>query len=192
MLISFDHKAIFVHAPKTGGMSIRHTLWQHFDFVRPPGLTDWHSGFIPTSEAEPTYGYGGYGGWLIFGVVRNPYERMVSFWRHCVDERDNPLWRHVWQRADDADTFSGFVANLLRDGTPQAFPPMTHTLRQCNRVLRFEHLQAEFNTLPFVRSAVVLPVLNNRDHSCWRDMYDGDTMELVRCHYREDFERYGY
>lgn len=193
MMMSHEHKAIFLHAPKTGGSTIRHVLWEQFGFVRPPGLTDWHTPFIPTSRDDGILGYGGYDGWFLFGSVRNPYARLVSLFGHLVEEMDSPTWQIWWRLAGGVtEDFSEFARGLLRNGPPAEFPPQCCVLRACSVVLRQEHLEEDFNGLPFVHSPVTLPRLNAREHAPWPSYYTAETANLVTRWYGGDFIRYGY
>lgn len=190
--MSFHHKAIFLHAPKTGGRAIRQALWQDFGFMRPPGLTDWHTGFIPTDTDNAVYGFGRYTGWFVFGVVRNPYARFVSWWSHMLLEKNNPLWAEQWRRAKHREDFDGFIRAFLANGPSNVFPPMTVTLKNANHILRQESLQIDFEKLPFVCGPYRLPIVGTTNHAPYMSYYSPETAELIQKHYASDFDAFGY
>ena len=192
MLMSWKHRAIFLHPAKTGGSAVRRVLWEQFDFARPPGLTDWHTGFLPRGDDDTEFGYGRYGGWLAFGTVRNPYARLVSLWAHVRAEVDNPRWQFWRDYVGPFANFVEFTGKLLRDGPPPEFAPMCMMLAPCAFVLRQESLADDFARLPFVPAPVPLPVINRHAHPPWPDCYDQPTRELVQRHFYQDFSCYGY
>ena len=86
---SVKHNFIFIHVPKTGGVSILRYLDKVKDLVKVQDLRDkaghqrtgWddnHYTFETTVESIPEQGWNP----SIFGVVRNPFDRMVSMYTH--------------------------------------------------------------------------------------------------------------
>jgi hypothetical protein len=122
MLISRSRRVLFVHVQKTGGSSIARVLADAL-----PDLEQFKAkhAFISAGYAElpePER-------WFKFAFVRNPWDRLVSWYsmieqarhihwletlfdrrkrKHYRQARDNPLWRQVY---DDSTDFPSFVRN---------------------------------------------------------------------------------
>lgn len=65
MIISETHKYVYIGIPRTGSKSMNHWLMEHFD-------GKWHGGHHDTDVPEEAAKY------LVFTIVRNPYERAAS------------------------------------------------------------------------------------------------------------------
>lgn len=84
MLISDAHRFVFVHVPKTGGDSIDKLLRQQVPDARKLHGTR-HAGLDSILDREPALA-----AYWSFGLVRNPWARMVSWWS-MIDK-----WNHAW------------------------------------------------------------------------------------------------
>ena len=72
-----------------------------------------------------------------------------------------------------------------------------------NMILRFENLNEEFNTLPFVEASLALPHINsttiNRNEKAtpvprphWRELMTTQVGQIINEKYAKDFELLGY
>lgn len=84
MIISDEHRFVFVHVPKTGGDSIDKLLREQVGDVRKQQGTR-HATYRRILDTEPALA-----DYWSFGVVRNPWARMVSWWA-MIDK-----WNHAW------------------------------------------------------------------------------------------------
>jgi len=180
--------SIFIHIPKTGGMSISKALKiQKFRDRRRlrPGAE--YSGIV-TFGHEPLP-------WLqqhdlaprdafVFAFVRNPYDRAVS------------LWAFNNKRNQAGLTFAEFCRALPRLGWRIRNPQMRWLEGVTLGFLgRFERLQQDFEQLCGilgVERRKALPHLNEGERGVCSDYYDWQTATIVREHYAVDFERLGY
>jgi len=102
MPISVKHKAIFVHIPKTGGVSIESILWPDPNYRIPILL--WHGRLKDQYAIKGTYQhlfakhmrevitpYFGnvFDEYFKFTIVRNPWSRALSQWGYMVRGRKN-------------------------------------------------------------------------------------------------------
>ena len=78
-MISHRFKRIFIHQRKCAGTSIIRS------FGIDPSSSDWHfmnDGVLaPEAVARPDQ-------YLVFSIVRNPWDRFVSGWKYCPSTRD--------------------------------------------------------------------------------------------------------
>jgi len=179
---------VFIHIPKTGGMSISKALKvQKFRNRRRihrgatySGIVTFGHELLPRLQRRglvPTEAF-------FFAFCRNPFERAVSLWAFNNKRNGFDL------------TFKEFCRQLETWGwrirTPQA---RWLDGIEVGFLGRFENLQADFERLCGllgVERKKPLPHLNRTEHARYRSIYDHESMMLVRQHYARDFERFGY
>lgn len=214
MLISDARRMLFVHVPKTGGMSIEDVFKQGCPDARKKRPEQEsigrHITYGQILEREPqAVDY-----WS-FGFVRNPWARMVSWWS-MIDKwnhaygpasgkpqvrvgkmRDgNEMWRTVAAYEGGFDEFvMRGVHELPRIGIPQiTYLRAPDHGREVDFVGRTEQLAAD---LAVVQRRLGLPVdevphHNQSGHGSYRDFYTPTTRDKVAEVYAEDISLFGY
>jgi hypothetical protein len=211
VLISDAKRALFVHVPKTGGVSVGVAFERACPDARSktPGVTPplgRHAPYERILRAEPaTADY-----WS-FAFVRNPWARMVSWWSMIDDwnqqhgpasgkpqegatrMRGNDMWRA-------AATYSGFEEFVLRgmDELPRVGRPQVDYLRAPDREVDFvgrtesfaEDLQEVERRLGVEPTRI--PHRNKSPHGSYRDYYSDATRTKVGEVYAADLEAFGY
>ena len=205
MIISHQHRFVFVAIPKTGTHSVRQALREHLgaDDLEQVGLfvdkrfpfkelAAIRHGHISLQQIRPLLGQEAFTSYLKFAFVRNPFDRFVSY---CA----------FMTRANGA-----FLAN------PQAVmrhllfvaPPMQHVLFQpqhtfltdadgqllSDTVGRVEDMQVSYDALCLrigIASASLGQVNSSRRGS-YRDYYDQELIDGVAALYRRDIDLFGY
>lgn len=213
MILSRGRRYLFVHAPKTGGTALMLALEARAmkdDLIvgdtpkararrrRLAGLTPrgrlWkHStladldGVLGPDEAQ---------GLFVLTLVRNPWDRMVSYYHWLRGQRfDHP----AVQLAKASD----FRAFLLDRATRQAMAgwPYAAWIRaadgteRCDLFARLEHLDSDL--APFeahlgFRLTPVAPANASMRGRDWRPYYDDETAQLVGQCCAGDIARFGY
>ena len=84
MIISDTYKYVYIGIPRTGSKSMNHWLCEHFDGRSHGG----HHDYLVPDEAA---------GYLVFTIVRNPYDRTVSgqfavTWGSATPQENEPPW----------------------------------------------------------------------------------------------------
>jgi len=143
-----------------------------------------------------------------FAFVRNPYDRIVSAYYHCV--------RHKWF----SGSFKKMVTTPLKDLHPKTtqhiqplvlhlslnkieyrknnyeFPPNQEDLNvdYLNFIGKFENLQQDFNILCGIIGIPQqkLPHKNTTKHKHYSEYYDNETRKVVSKNYAKDIELFGY
>jgi Sulfotransferase family len=103
----FPEKKIFIHIPKTAGVSLQETIKRVYPgdrhaFVYSHLSTDLDALRERVQRAEAVYGHFSFGIHHVFGiqgryvtVLRNPVDRVVSFFRHQANYDDNEYHRLI-------------------------------------------------------------------------------------------------
>ncbi len=179
--------AVFVHVPKTGGVSIQQALGleQHRN-RRALRRGAEYAGLVTFGHELPARlvraGYLDPTGVFFFAFCRNPYDRAVSLWAH-------------WRREGGGLGFPDWCRLLPAMGWRLRAPQARWTdAIDLGFLGRFETLAADFDRLCDALGVErrPLPLLNASPHRPWREHYDEETAAIVRAQYARDFERFGY
>lgn len=215
MLLSLKYNFLFVHIAKTGGTSVRDSLWWYkwTDPYRIPQflcgqmsvLTGHrigakfprHAKAIAAQEMLPRDTYEGL---FKFTFVRNPWDLQVSSWHHIRRERPDLL--------EGIPDFETFLRWKLDPGRPAQYHADMSILRQSDYLVdlhghliidfigHYETLHADFDEA-CRRIGIRTPKLRHsreaRDRQKdYRSYYSDAAAALVARHYAADIERFGY
>jgi Sulfotransferase family len=192
---------IFVHIQKTGGNAVRSALGttihdprKHF-FAR---------------ELREIFGEAAWNSSFKFTFVRNPWDRLVSWWsmidngREFIDpsQPPNSFFGYVLEHAR---SFEEFIMRCTEeivdpDGRKYIFRNQTDYLVDENGAVmvdyigRFERLQECFNEVScrIGRLPVELPRVNASHHAAYTEYYTPAMAVTVARHYARDIEVFGY
>ena len=198
-MISFQKRFLFVHIPKTAGNSIQSVLRDYSedelvalrseqDGVERFGLRNRkykikkHS---TLAEYRAALGETQFGNLYIFTCVRNPWDRMVSYYftpTQRAEAWDPKKFRRIISR-----TLS--VADYLRLGNRDDDP-----FGNVNYIMRFEKLTDDFRTVCAALdiSPTTLPQYNRSNREHYSKYYNDELRELVRRRFAAEIDRFGY
>jgi len=176
-----DLNCVFIHIPKTAGLSIRKGVFEELP-------KDRFFGKIPDQYLD----------YFKFAFVRNPFDRLVSCWRYTCFERSRKNL-----------SFLEFLKIAIDDNIPydrqrpwRCFIrhhaiPMTHPfncLYLADFVGKFETLQEDFNIIcaKIGIPQQQLPHKNKSKHNHYTEYYDDETKQIVAKKYAKDIEMFGY
>jgi len=197
-VISHDLRCILVHVQKTGGMSIRRAL----------DMAQWdpHQHRF-ASELRSLYGPELWESYFKFGFVRNPWDRLVSWWemirRNVAEGRPmNGFQRYV---VSNAATFEDFIRKCDAeyrdsDGSKWISRNQVDYLTDSSGALlvdfvgRFENLSADFG---FVAArlgleSAAIPHMNRSNHRLYAEYYNEELRDIVAHRYARDIAAFGY
>lgn len=188
--------AVFLHNPKTAGRLIRICLWNKD--VKGP-----FQSFIPKIYEEK----------FKFCFVRNPYDRLVSSWKHCLNSlksnsklknlklqdffhiaKDNLYindWQNTYFNRQNGETQSFAMHHSL----PQT--DAFYMLDQADFCGRFENLQNDLNNICKILNIekTIIPDVPQfkTKHGHFSEYFiDKTFLNQVNEYYKKDFEIFNY
>ncbi len=207
MVISDELKYVYVDIPKTGSRSLVRVLENQFAGKATPRN---HQPVFRHPEKWEDY--------FKFCVVRHPYDRLCSlWWATCCRVERNHVYQYLQEMKEN--TFYEFIQAYYN--RTKTIDPNTYFFKQGNlwschavpqnvylecidydRVLRFETLQEEFNSLPFVNEYIELPVVNattaknkytnTKLRPATKEIITQQEKDLIYDLFTEEFEILGY
>jgi len=135
-----------------------------------------------------------------FTCIRNPFDRLVSFYAEKVWHRKWEILAHYGINPGNIDNFREdfeafvsqvFAASGLEEHLARQVPTLRLSRMDC--VLRFETFARDFPViLSMAGLDVPLPYRNKSRHGHYTDYYTPYSRELAECLYREDLDVLGY
>ena len=192
MIISDKHKFIYIDVPKTASVTLDSIFTEYSGgyLQRPPiqsNLMNKHCRVVPEHAKYYTK----------IVSVRNPYDRMTSFYYFSVA-------RKVELQQMGVSTFDGFIdyclnATIKHDATEvnglmYRYFPMWKYVKPIsyNVVLKLESLQQDIAQLDFLPKDITLPIRNENSHPAWGEVETLERKEKIQLWAGEDFELFGY
>ncbi|MCX4186767.1 sulfotransferase family 2 domain-containing protein [Methylophaga sp. OBS4] len=194
--VSNEKRLVFIHIPKNAGTSIcKHLSMAHGldltgkrDFkhngvgnnippqFRPNGIN------VHDTLEEVHAKYPVCQSYVSFAVVRNPWARLYSFYLHKLRLGDKDLPPH------------GSFAEVFQKSNVLLLQPQFYWCRGADRVLRYEHLDDDYQRLSLDFDLKGdLPHLNrSQSDESYRDHYDDYSRKLIGEFYRYEIEQLGY
>jgi chondroitin 4-sulfotransferase 11 len=211
MIISETGKFIFVHIQKNAGTSIEHVLQTSFS-----DSSVWHGRHGHAIDGIHEIGRQQWNRYFSLAFVRNPWERMVSWYSQIQAELqklppekrasdapfDSPFWNHAVCDSHDFESFLFNCTSIVYDnGCNKSFAfnqvdymcDMDGTLA-VDFVARFENL-AKDSAQIFARLEVQsgrLPKWNKSRHRHYRHYYTPETRDLIASRFQRDIGMLGF
>jgi hypothetical protein len=198
-MISFQKRFLFVHIPKTAGNSIQSILRDYsedelvalrkeqdgverFGLRNPKYQIKKHS---TLAEYRAALGEAEFGSLYKFTCVRNPWDRMVSY--YFTPTQTTETWDKKKFRKIISSALS--VGDYLRLEKHEKDP-----FENVDYVMRFESLPDDFRKICTVLdvSPVTLPRYNRSNREHYSRYYDDELRELVRKRFAAEIQRFAY
>ena len=198
-MISFQKRFLFVHIPKTAGNSIQSIL-RDYSEDELVALRDEQDGIERFGLRNPKYkikkhstlaeykaalGEVQFGDLYKFTCVRNPWDRMVSY--YFTPTQNRAAWDRKKFRKAIVKALS--VADYLRLDKVEEDP-----FGNVDYVMRFENLADDFRTVcgTLGISPTTLPRYNRSSREHYSKYYDDELRELVCARFAAEIEHFGY
>jgi Sulfotransferase family len=198
-MISFQKRFLFVHIPKTAGNSIQSVLrdYSEDELVALRGEQDGIERFglrnpnykirkhSTLAEYRAALGEMEFGNLYKFTCVRNPWDRMVSY--YFTPTQNTSAWDRKKFRKAIVKLLP--VANYLRLDKGRGDP-----FANVNYIMRFENLADDFRAVCAALdiSPAPLPRYNRSHREHYSKYYDDELRELVGARFAAEIERFGY
>ena len=120
---------------------------------------------------------------LKFSVVRNPYSRAVSTFRHHHPTGSPQQFKEFWKRAD---SYVGLDHNRIAHlRTQSAYIRNCSGFVALDELLRFESLDNEFESFCRKHSieAEPLPYIGTPHKTDYRDFYDEESKDIIGAYF---------
>jgi Sulfotransferase family len=198
-MISFQKRFLFVHIPKTAGNSIQSVLrdYSEDELVALRGEQDGIERFglrnpnyqvkkhSTLAEYRAALGEMEFGNLYKFTCVRNPWDRMVSY--YFTPTQNTTEWDRKKFRKAIVKLLP--VADYLRLDRGKEDP-----FANVNYIMRFENLADDFRAVCAALdiSPAMLPRYNRSNRGHYSKYYDDELRELVRTRFAAEIERFGY
>ena len=190
-MISHRHNFIIITPPKTGSTSLTSSLK---DCIKMGRLNSWvtrpHLPILTYYRREQVQNY------IKYGTVRNPYERMVSWWKMLVNRNPDT----------NTESFHAFIRTLPKREDAWFFQKNMlgyFSLGgeiKVNKFIRFERLEEDFKS--FCDDVGIgkreLLHTNRTNYSnavgetYYRSFYDEESRKIVEGIFKRDLEYFGY
>lgn len=207
MLYSPSHRFGFIHVQKNAGISISKVISDNVDDAQ--RVVSRHA---RVRDVVPTLGADEWKDLYTFAVVRNPWDRLVS-WYSMITQRspryDPFFWKRprLWRYAvNNSHDFKSFIKNcdavVMDRGVEKsfAFDQLSYIEEVEGKigvkyVARFENISDDLShiwqTLNINMSEP--PRLNaSRRQRDYRSHFDDETAEIVARRFKRDIEEFGY
>jgi hypothetical protein len=195
VIVSHRARCIFVHIQKTGGSSIERLLRQHDPAIG----SNLHDGrrHVFARDMRAFVDPAVWNAYLKFAFVRNPWDRLVSWYHMCVqNESPNRFSQYV---KDNAPTFSDFVTKTITGIAERTtWNQLDYVTDATGEVIvdfigRYERLGDDLAAVTArLGVAFDLPHVNRSRRGDYREYYTAATAEIVARRFARDIEHFGY
>ena len=208
-------KLIFIHIPKNAGTSIKKLLLSEEELKNPDLLryddlngNVWKHRTIYDIKKDNNKEYNSY---RKFAIIRNPYDRMVSWYSYMGGYFANNDLLNTYKfnsKTNDYEIietkrpsivgFKDFIKDeLWIKGLEAKIPRLKGLLKNqfewvddTVTILKHENLEEDLNN--FFNKEIKLPLTNNTNHQDILTYYDQETLDIVYNKYKKDFDKYNY
>jgi hypothetical protein len=195
MFISHKTRSIFIHIQKTGGDAIETAARRDDPALEADLLARRRHPFA--REVRAAVPAGVWSGYFRFAFVRNPWERLVSWYCMCMQiATPNAFARYV---RGQAPTFADFITRATTGmGERTTWNQLDFVADRDGNVIvdfigRYERLADDFRVVKErLRLTADLPHTNRSSHTSYRDYYTAETRAIVADRYSRDISRFGY
>jgi hypothetical protein len=205
MIISHKHKFIFAAIPKTATHAIRFAVRPFLDdedqeqvglFIKKElpyrEIAKLPHGHIKCKEIKPLLGEEIWSDYFKFAVVRNPYDRFVSYCAFM--NKDNP----DFVRNPQPYMYQALLNKKIHRHI--LFIPQTEfiydsdSVLMINHVARYETLQTSYDKIceEIGLGKSLLETINTSEHRPFREYYNKELKGMVYNFYKNDFLNFGY
>ena len=213
-MISHKYKFIFIHVQRTGGRSIKAAIskfdreaWDTIGHHQAESGKELYGAHLFARDVREHLGDEIWNSYFKFSIVRNPWDRLVSWYNKIVingpkTNFPHKLWQYFREHATSFEAFlqcTDVIVEAHGEARSFAFNQIDHLGDSNGKILvdyvgRFEQLSESFAEisrrigLPDVR----LPVTHRVRHKHYSTYYSEETRRLVAERFQRDIDTFGY
>lgn len=190
-MISLKHSFVFIHNQKTGGRSIVH-MFSDCDLDINENIKNSRLGFFDTVDVghmnlhQIIAKYPNVSDWDKFCVIRNPYDRMLSWYfytrRNNGYDFDNERFKLFLRKHK---TIQSQVERISIDGE----------IDESVKIIRFERYEQDLKRI-LSELLVTIPDIilheNESKHEHYSRYYTQETIDMVTEQFQDDLDYFGY
>lgn len=188
-----DKDTVFIHIPKTAGGSIIDAMRKVGDVRRIPthrSRGNWHSPWVDCLKHNPNYANS-----FKFSVVRNPWDRVASwfFFRQPFLKKDSK--EYLLMQEDFNKWLDKYINQPWEDTWFSLKYSQSFWLgdAEYDIIIRFENLIEDLSKVDNLLSVASLGHKNkSSNNNNYREIYNQQSINLVKKVYEEDIERFKY
>ena len=207
MIISPKRRFAFVHIPKTGGTSFMRAYEDRaaaddiligdtpkarrrkmrLEGLTVPGRLWKHSTLADVGDLVPR-------GFFVCTLVRNPWDRMVSYYHWLQDQSfDHPAVSKAKVLDFKAFLRNPYIQKAERISPAESYITRTGGALHCQAFVRLEHPEDYAPVWEYLGFQLSVPHLNQSDRARdWRAYYGDEEIEIVAEIAAVDIARFGY
>jgi hypothetical protein len=201
MVINEKNKFIFVHIQKTGGISIKNSLFSI------PGTQKKNNSHSFLKELDQNL----FSEYFKFCFVRNPWDRLASWYNMMVQKRvHNDFSKYLLENSNTFSEFLDLTDTIMENNMEEinqyspypksiSFNQLDYISNDRGEILvdfigRFEKIEEDYKkACKIIGVDLDLPHENKFDHRPYRDYYKNEKdIEKVRLMYKRDIEFFNY
>ena len=207
MLLDNERKFLFTHIPKTAGTSIRSMLCDLTDLPKPYSELDnrKHQGVSELRESIDNIDE-----YYKFAFVRNPYERMLSFWSYYRQGENGGKFNHVpkskvreaakelgfdkWITFLKTKRFTNMGSHPPKRLPMWRKPQVDFLCEDISFVGRYENLDEDWRTLCDNLNLNYKPLnhFNKSSHTDYKDYYSVESYNTISWWFKRDLDELEY
>jgi hypothetical protein len=211
VLINQEKKFVFIHVQKTAGISIESEL-----MAKLPDTKIWHGRHGRALDGIDEVGFEEWKQYYSFAFVRNPWDRMVSWYSMIESARKNipfykkcfkkpfksALWNYAINNSHDFESFVENCTDVIFDlGCYKSFAfnqidYLTDSKGNLavDFVGKFENINNDFTkiTKHLMIEDIVLPQKNQSSHKHYSAYYNEHTIDIIKNRFERDIRAFNY
>ena len=190
-MISDNLKCIYIHIPKTGGMSIESILGEDLEQLHKLSIKIKHG--TPKEWKYLKY----WKHYFKFTFVRNPWDRVVSAYLYNLKMSHTNTSQHDREKIKQygIDGFNEYVLNDLQETSSRFFLPCSHWIKgyDYDFIGKLENFQRDMSFICNRMGINYVPThLNMTSRDKYSKYYNKDSKEKIKQLYKDDIEMFDY
>ena len=190
-MISDELKCIYIHIPKTGGMSIETMLGMDVKKVHQQAMKIKHG--TPKEWKYPDY----WETYYKFTFVRNPWDRVVSSYFFNLKMANKNIKQHDRGKINNygEEGFNDYVINNLKHSKSRHFLPYTHWISgyTYDFIGKLENFENDMKSVcKDIKIKFKNVHINKSNRKKYQEYYNKESRDVIEKIYRKDIARFDY